>query len=377
MEMSPRSPVLVWLLAVVAGLLATGAGAQDSTPILAFPDATTGGASGTYYYINLTDGKPYVVDGLSRDPLNLRSQALEENLFQVIGRPAGQAAYAGEIFFAPLASNDGSVRAGIYVETAIGYVAFFEEPGRGRKLGKIITVIGRPFESIMSMDGNYALMPRRDTSGRTEGAYLYHATSGRGLYLGGLRKLEPSVKARPTSDLPVLAGRVTTAEIHVGSEASGAYLVADPASGEVYYLRLLSGAATQVTPQKTPVQLYDVFSREGSHTSARRFLAVPVNSGRSRTEQIFIADAVTGETAVLVGVTDGDVETRLVKAAPVNRWLRDGGGERVFSAVPHTSSSGATLGIWLIDSQSRSTVYIDNPGQPGEMTTARVTVERR
>lgn len=375
--MSSRIPVLVWWLAAAAGLLVTGARAQDSTPILVFPDSTTGGASSTYFYVNLTNGRSYVVDGLTRDPLNLRSRPLEENLFQVIGRPAGQAAYAGEIFFAPLASSDGSVRAGLYVETAIGYVALFEEPGRSRKLGKIITLTGRPFEDIMSTDGNYALLPRHDSSGRTEGAYLYHATTGRGLYLGGLRKLDPGAKARPTSALPVLAGRVTAAEIHLGSEASGAYLVADPASGEVHYLRLLSGVATQVTSEKSPIQLYDVFSREGSHTSARRFLAVPVNSSGSRTEQIFIADAMTGETAVVVGVTDADVETQLVKAVSLSRWLTEGGGERVFSAVPRTNSSGATIGIWLLDSQSRSTVYIDNPGVPGSVTTARVTVERR
>ncbi len=375
--MSSRSPVPAWRLAAGAVLLATAAWGQDATPILVFPDPGSGGASNTYLYINLSNGRSYQVDGLTRDPLNLRSRALEENLFQVIGRPAGQAAYAGEIFFAPLASSDSSVGAGLYVETSIGYVAQFDEPGRSRKLGKIMTMAGRPFEAIMSTDGNYALMVRHDTSGRTEGVYLYHATSGRGLYLGGLRKLDPTAQARPTSALPALAGRVAAAEIHVGSEASGAYLVADPASGEIHYLRLLSGVATQVTPQKSPLQLYDVFGREGSHTSARRFLAVPVNSSGSRTEQIFIADAVTGETAVVVGVIDADIETRLVKAISINRWLRDGGGERVFSAVPHTNSSGATLGIWLMDSQSRSTVYIDNPGVPAGMTAARVTVERR
>ena len=168
---------------------------------------------------------------------------------------------------------------------------------------------------------------------------------------------------------------MAAAELHAGSESTAAYLVADPASGEIHFL---SGAPTQLAARKSPIGLYDVFSREGGHTSARRFVVVPVNESPSRTLHVFFADAVTGETAVLVNVTASDAEDQQMrKGPPLGRWLESEGGERVFSAVPRVTSTGQTVGLWLVDSQARTTVYVDRPGEPDEMTVSPVTIAQR
>lgn len=357
-------------------LAASWSWAQAGAPIVTLPNYASGGETDEYLSIRLADGSGSVVDRLSRDPTNLRSRPLAENLFRVIGRGTDQPARAGEIFLAPVVSGVGAVRAALYVETAIGYAAYFENPGRGGRLGEILTLTIRPFEDLASPDGNFALLMRLDSSGRTEGAYLYHATAGKAIYMDGLRKLEISPATRETSPLPALAGPVAAAAVHAGSEATGSFVVLDPASGGIHFLHPDRGTPHQIRARAAEVDLYTVFSREGTHTSGRRFVAVPVDSSRSRTEQILVLDAVTGETAVIENVTGGS-PLRLVKAASTAQRLSSDGGERVFSAVPRVTSSGATLGVWVIDSQTRRTVYVDRPGLPGEMTVTPVAVSSR
>lgn len=360
-------------------LAATPSGAQAGAPVLTLPIASSGGQSSTYLSISLADGSSRLIDRLSRDPLHLRSRTLDENLFRLIGRATDQQAAVGEIFFAPILSGDGGVRAGLYVETPIGYVAYFEDPGRGNRLGEIKALTSRAFEGVAAADGNFALLMRQDNAGRTDGAYLYHATAGTAVYLDGLRKLELSPRTRTIEGLPRLAGRVSADAVYLGSEEPSSYAVVDSASGEIHFLELTPRAPQQIRPVRLDFSLWDVFERQGTHTSGRRFVLVAVDQSLAVTEHLFIADAVTGETAVLEFVTNADVETRLRKGRPVGGLLSSGGdgGERVFSAVPRVSDTGATLGVWLIDSQSRRTVYVDRPGLPDEMTVTSVVIDRR
>lgn len=358
-------------------LLAAAVAGQESAPALTFLKADSGGASDAFLAIRLDDGSAQYVDRLARDPLNLRSRLLAENLFTVVGRPAGQAARPNEIFFAPIAGTDGSVRAALYVETPIGYAAYFEDPARGPQLGEIRTLTGRPFEGIAAPDANFALLMRRDGNGRTDGAYLYHGTTGKALYLDGLRRLEVSPQVRRVEGLPALAGPVGAVELHAGSEGTFSYMVVDPASGGVHFFDVDPGIATQVSARKSPLSLYDVFAREGEHRSGRRFVPVAIDESRSRTLHVLIADAVTGELALYANAIASELEPRLMKAASLGRWLRGDPGERDFAAVPRINSSGATIGVWLLDSQTRAVVYVDRPGQPDEMTVSPVTVERR
>lgn len=371
-------PIRIRMLAVVSCCCITGwSSAQTGAPVLSLANFSGSGATEEFLSISLADGSGHLVDRLERDPTSLRSRSLAENLFVAIGRSRDQPAGVGEIFFAPILSSGAEVRAALYVETAIGYAAYFENPGRGNKLGEILTLTSRPFESIAASDGNFALLMRRDNSGRTEGAYLYHATTGQAVYLDGLKKLEISASTRSTAPLPTFVGKVSAVEIYAGSEATASYLVFDGASGEIHVFDVAPGAADQIRTHQLDLGLFDIFGRDGTHTSGRRFLALGVQASASVTEHVFLADAVTGDSAVLEFVTDADNAMRLRKAAPVGTRLASEGGQRVFSAVPRVTSSGATIGLWLIDSQTSRTVYVDRPGLPEEMTVTPVSIARR
>lgn len=216
------------------------------------------------------------------------------------GRP-DQGAVPGEILLAPIRAADGSTRAAIFVETSTGYLALLDQVGRNNQLGTISVAIGRPFEPIASMDGNYALLMRRDSAGRTEGAYLYHATSGRGFYYGGLRKLETDVTAAAVADLPQLSGRVAAAPIQSSREQTRSYLLADGGNGELYFADL-SGNAARFAIRKSALNLSTVFAQPGSHQSPQRFVAVPILANDDHTQHVLIVDVTSGAMALVESV---------------------------------------------------------------------------
>lgn len=340
-------------------------------PIVALPAYGAGGASDAYFAFSLENGAGRQVDRLRRDPLELRARLWQENLFRVVGRPTDQPALPGEVFLAPIRSSDGSIRSALYVETSIGYAAYFDELGRGEKIGEFASVAGRPFEPILSRDGNYALLLRDDASGRTLGAYLYHATTGRCLYVDGLNKLSITPNVVATSPLPTLGGRIAAVPIHAGSEATSSYLVADPVSGDVHFFDLTSGLVDQIVDRKIAQNLYQAFPREGSYTSARRFALAPVQRDQETTLHVLVFDAVTGRMALIENVND-DSAIRLVQVGvPLDSQLRGEGGERVLTVLPDLESGGRTLGVWVHDSDSGRVVYVSSPGDP---TTLRVAL---
>lgn len=341
-------------------------------PIVALPAYGAGGASDSYFAFSLENGAGRQVDRLRRDPLSLRARLWQENLFRVVGRPTDQPALPGEVFLAPIRSSDGSIRSAIYVETSIGYAAFFEALGRGEKIGEFASVAGRPFEPIVSRDGNYALLLRDDASGRTLGAYLYHATTGRCLYIDGLNKLSITPNVVATSPLPALGGRVAAVALHAGSEATSAYLVADPVSGEIHFFDLTVGLVDQIVDRKSPANLYDVLRREGSYTSARRFALAPVQRDQETTLHVLVFDAVTGGIALIENVNDASALRVLRTSVTLDSQLRGEGGERVLTAIPDLESGGRTVGVWVHDSDSGRVVYVSSPGDAASLGVALV-----
>ncbi len=362
-----RGAVRLWLASVGLALLSTSPAPGQKGPIIALPAYGTGGASDSYFAFSLQSGAGRQVDRLRRDPLSLRARRWPENLFQIVGRPTDQPALPGEIFLAPIRSSDGSVRAAVYVETSIGYVAYFDALGRGSKIGELAAVAGRPFEPILSTDSNYALLLRDDASGRTLGAYLYHATTGRGLYINGVNKLSITPKVVATSPLPALGGRIAAVPLHAGSEATASYLVVDPVSGDVHYFDLTSGMADQLVARKSPLNLYDALSREGSYTSARRFALAPVQRDEELTLHVLVFDAVTGAVAMIENVNDASASRLRPVTVGLDSQLRGAGGERVFTAIPNLAAGGQTLGVWVHDSESGRVVYVSNPGDPASL----------
>jgi hypothetical protein len=360
------------LALALASLTATATAVAQTGPVVVLPAFGAGGAANVYYSFSLRDGAGVKVDRLRREPLDLRTQAWGENLFQVIGRPAGQPATPGEIFLEPIRGNDGSVRAAIYVETTIGYVAYFNDLGKGSKIGEISTVAGRPYETIGSSDGNYALLTRSASSGRTEGAYLYHATSGRGIYLDGMAKLSITGKIVTTSPLPTLTGPVAAVPLFLGSKATSGYLVVDPSSGEIHFLATNGALLDQLATRKSPLNLYDALSREGACTSPRRLTLAAIQRDKELTLHALVFDAVTGGMALIENVHDQTLTRLTLVRANLDSELRSTGGERLLTPIPNPVSGGQTLGVWVHDSQSGRLLYIANPADPAATTVTRV-----
>ena len=365
---------LVWL--ALAAVPAFGQGAANS-PVAVLPRLTATGTDG-FFSLDLRNGAVTYFDRLRRDPLRARLERVAQNLFQDIGRPLDQPAAANEIFLAPLLDAGGNARSALFVETSTGYVAYFEQLGKGSTFGKITTVVARPFGPLASPDGNFALLMRRGTSGRSEGAYLYHASSGRTLLLDGLAKLEIDPPVRNVPALPRLSGQVCAVDLQSSSETTIAYLVADAADGSLHFLDLDPDDFTRVTVRESPASLFDAFEPQGRNPTPRRFAAVPIQGAGDDTEHVFFVDAASGEMALFENATGAAARPALRKLA-LNAYgaLRTDvtSRQRIVALVPAVAGSGETRGVWLVDSLTRAMAYVENPGTPGSASIRRVAVE--
>ncbi len=341
-------------------------------PIVALPqDSTTG--TDDLYYLDLGSGALTLVDQLRRDPLQARAKRLHQNPFQEIGRPADQPAAAGEILVAAIHTAPRSVRAALFVEASTGFVAYYEQLGKAGAFGKIITVIGRPFAPLVAPDGNFALLTRHDADGKTVGAYLYHAGSGKGLYLRRLNRLDTDVPTAAATGFPRLGGMVAAAELQVFDRTTG-YLAADAADGS---LRFLDLDGDNVAVRDVAVGLFPTLTAENPDPTSRRITATPIRDARETTTHVLFVDVASGDLAVLEGVEDAGRK-------PVMRGL--GGnlygalgtsadaGWRVVAAVPGVAGTGETSGVWLIDSLTRRIAFVENLENPGAATVRRVRI---
>lgn len=365
--------VMVPALWVPAFLCAQAAHAQPRAPIIALPQNSTGGTN-ELYYLDLGSGTVTHGDQLRRDPLAMRSGRLAQNLFQEIGRPVDQPAGLGEVLLGPISATGTTVRAAILVESSTGYVAFFDQLGKNRIFGRFSSALGRPFAPLASPDRNYALLMSHDGNGRSQGAYLYHAGSGQGLYLGGLAKLRNDVEAVAASGFPTLSGQVAAAELQFSDRTIG-YLVADAADGSLRFLDL--EAVQRITVRDSPVGLFPTFAAEAATATLQRFAVVPIRNSNETTTHVLFVDAASGDLAVLEGVDDSDKAPTLSKmAANLYGALNTdaGAGARTVATVANRSGTGETDGVWLIDSLTRRVAYVEGAETPGSATVRRVRV---
>ena len=351
-------------------LLPLSAAAQGS-PVVAAP--VVAGGTDSFFHFDLANGTGYLSDRL-RDPLQIRVRVITQNLFGVIGRPTSQAAVPGEIHLEPIFVGSSRTGAALFVEASTGYVALFDEFGRNDRLGEILVAVGRPFAPIASRDGNHLLLMRRDGSGRTEGAYLYHATSGRALYVDRVREIGTDVPVTTIRDLPQLTGRAAAAAVQSGRRETWSYLVFDGGSGEMYFFDLDRRQSSRVVARKSARVLTEVLPAErGAQAAVQRFVAEPVLAADDRTQYVFVLDVTTGDMAL---VEDVDGSQPGLRKASLNLYTAGGltiGTEpRHWTAVSNLASSGETLGIWLRDSLTSRWFYLDNPAAPREMTVRQV-----
>ncbi len=364
-----RRLAAVSLLALLAAP-ATTLAQSSRPPIVALPQDSSGGTD-DYYYLDLGSGVVTQVDQLRRDPVAVRVQRLGQNLFQDIGRPTNQPAADGEVLLEPIHLASRNARAALFVETSTGYIAYYDQLGRGGSFGEIVTVIGRPFAPLAATDGNFQLLMRHDDGGRTVGAFLYHAASGRGFYLRDLNKLPIDARTATAAGFPSLTGHVAAAELQFSDRTIG-YLVADAGDGS---LRFLDLDGTGVVVRGTTASLFPTFAADAAEPAARRFAAASVRNSSETTTHVLFVDIATGELAVLEGVEDPN-RRPIARKLAANLFAVLGSaadaGWRTVATVPGVAGNGATRGIWLIDSLTRNAAYVENPASPGSATVRQV-----
>ncbi len=334
------------------------------------------GSADAIFYFDLGNGAGSVVDQLRRNPDEGRIARLKTNLFTEIGRSRDQAATVGEIFLGPLRGSDGQVRAALFVEASTGYTMYFDQLGKGGNLGRVTTMIKRGFESIASADRNFALLMRRNSSGRTDGAYLYHATTGKALHLGGLEELEIDPPVTPVADLPVLKGQVSAAPI-VSREETIGYVVIDNADGALHFFDA-SGSLSRFSVRSPEIVLSKDLTAESMNPSTQRFVPVPLQNDEITTYAILIVDVGTGNLAIVDGLRNPKPQVRVLSQ---NLYGSISGGLRTdvwrhFAAADANGADGATRGAWVLDSLTGTLVYVDSPGNPANTRIRRVTLDR-
>lgn len=372
------APLLLPVLLLPALLLWSGPSLAQAgvDPFLVLLHTDDGPTSDQLFFFSMATGSGSHATQIRRNPEVLKVRGLSENLYESIGREKDPSVREGAVLFMPILQSDGTSRSAIFVETSTGYTTYYDDMGKGGKLGKLITLIGRPFGPIASTDANFALVPRRDDSGRTEGAYLVHGTTGRGLYIAGLQDLELAPEVSTTNGLPEATGYISAAPIY-RSEATASIALLDQGTGQLSYLDTGSNPS-QLTQRAPALQsLNELFVTEGYNPiSTRRFSLLPLQDADENTTGLAVVDVATGQFGLLEN--PGTPGSRLRIAARTIYDVIAGGKSdqaRSFALVAHEESSG-TAGLWLLDSLTRSLVYIDNLRDPARLRLRPVTFDR-
>ncbi len=332
---------------------------------LALPQFESSAVDG-FFHIQLDSGQVYLSSRLDNPPV--RSRRLDQNISREIGLATGMS--IGDLLLGPIRNGDGSLRAALLVETATGYVAFLDDIGRDSKLGTITVAIDRPFKALAADDRGASLLMRRDSSGRTEGAYLYHATSGRAVYLDGLRKLDPAGAVTATVPWPTLGQRAAAVPLQSAREETLGYWLADPSTGESYRVSVSRGAPARIATRKLTTNLFDAIAGRGPHATYAPLVAVGLEDRNGETRHIFLLSVGSGEMAVWFDVAGNGGSPRIVKLA---RNLYDVLGRepasvpRTIEAMPQVSPGGVD-GVYLLDSVTRSVILAGSLTQPGGAT---------
>lgn len=345
-----------------------------SNPFMVLPQHGDNGEADTLFLVDLGNGRIDKLDQLRRQMDRGRRGALSTNLFSEMGRPADQPAGLGEVFLGPIQAADGSVRSALLVEASTGYTLYFDQLGKGGALGRATTMIKRGFEPIASTDGNFVLLMQRNGSGKTEGAFLFHGTTGAAMHLGDLDELEIDPPSRNIAGLPAMGGWVTGAPILV-SEETVSYVVIDNADGQVHFFDLAGG---NLAHRKSNIALREILLAEQYNPSVHRFVPVPLQNSDLTTTAVMIVDVGTGSLALLDGLRQ---PTQTLGQLPQNVYSAIRGGLRTdatrwLTVVDANDAAGETRGLWIHDSLTDSIAFVESPAQPAQIKVRRMVVER-
>jgi hypothetical protein len=237
--------------------------------------------------------------------------------------------------------------------------------GNGPHRVTLRRINGRPAVAIASDDGNFALIMRRDGSGSTDGAYLYHATSGRCVYFAHVDDMAPDTVVEITSPLPVMEGGVAALELQSGGEATPQALLIDGGNGRVYRVGELEHQPTRISVTREPLDLFEFFPASFPASTPQRFILVPGFSGKGTTDAVFVIDAASGRMAALSNVFKSG-RMQLVGSTQnlLGHLPGDDGRPKILAVVPKVGASGTTDGAWVFDSVTNEVLFIENIRDP-------------
>ena len=231
-------------------------------------DESTAGA----FVIDLSDGLAEFVDRVKVAVVHGTCRAINHNVFE---RPSVAArmirATPGEILAGEIRSATGAVTGLFLVDTSTGAVAYFDDLVKEPHRATLRRVNGRPAEAIASNDGNFALVMRRGGSGVTEGAYLYHATTGECVYFARVNKMASDPTVGFVNGMPEIEGGVAAIALQDGGEATTQALLIDEASGAIYGVGGLERDPSEVTGGSAAtrsLRVLSTFSRGSRRRSA-------------------------------------------------------------------------------------------------------------
>jgi hypothetical protein len=357
-----------------APLAATAPEARfDGRAILAIPryraDESTAGA----FVVDLSDGSAAFVDRVGIGGNTYRSRALNVNIFTVLGRPKDRPAKPGEILVGEIRSTSGAVTGLFLVETSTGAAAYLSDLGNEPHRATYRPVNGRPAAAIASDDGNFALVMRRDGSGATDGAYLYHASSGQCVYFAHVDEMHSDPEVQFTTPMPKLDGRVAALPLQNGGEATPQGLLLDEATGTIFKVGGLERDPTQISATRQNLELFEFFPDASPRSMFSRFVLVPGYSSSGAADAVFVVDAGSGRMAVLKDVRTGGAMRLVGSTKSLVGYIPGVGSEgRALAAVPKVGTSGTTDGAWIFDAAMEGVLVLENVRGPHNLKIRKI-----
>lgn len=345
----------------------------DGPVIVAVPryraDESTAGA----WVINLLDGTAEFIDRVGIDGNSSRRRPMNLNVFTVLGRLNDKPAKPGEILAGEIRSNSGAVTGLFLVDTSTGAAAYLADLEKEPHRGTYRQVNGRPAAAIASDDGNFALVMRRDSAGGTDGAYLYHATSGQCVYFANVDEMRPDPVVKFTSPLPKMNGRVVAVPLQNGSEATPECLLIEEKTGALFKVSGLERDPTRFTVARQNLGLFEFFPSSPPWSAAPRFVVVPGYSDNGAADAVFIVDAGSGRMAVLKDVRRGGAMRLVGSTKSLEGYLSVGEEDPMpLAAVPKVGGSGTTDGAWVFDAAGDEVLLLENIRGPHNLRIRRV-----
>lgn len=337
------------------------ASSEFIAPILALPKYDDDESTKGMFFFNLDTGNAFFIDKVKTSPKSVRTRTLNQNIFSALGRQRGTPALPGEVLLGEIRGGDGNVRGILLVDTSTGASAHITGLQNRSYEGRLQRISTKPAQSIASSDGNYVLVMKRDGSGKTEGAYLYHGSTGKALYFEDIHRMRAGQSAKPTSPLPIIRGRVSGLGLQAGSEATTGILLIDNDSGKTFHVSDLERRPERLTITPMQLNLLRYFPTSPDVKTPQRFVLIPITSGNGATDKVLVVDVGSGQMAILRDVR----KPKKMRIQRSNQNLyshlpKNVGRPRVIAAVPKVAGSGATEGAWLFDSASGEVLFLDN-----------------